>query len=123
MSLTVLAMSFFVVGLLAQSVSSWSAIRRAKHLHPGLWLHSGRPTLWGNRDLVRTWPLVRYYLARGYLRPSQIDGETLPPICDPEALNFAEHLRLPLVIGQALGVAGIVLAIGTLLLRSLHGPA
>jgi hypothetical protein len=111
MSFLALAGIFFVAGLVLEKVTSWIAVRVTRKRHPELWVHSGHPTLLGNGDLMKAWPLVRYYRDRNYLIPVQLDDQHLPPVSDPEALKFAERLRTPLLYGYWAGWAGILVAI------------
>lgn len=119
MSLLWIAGLLLLLGLAAESVPSWIAIRTVRRRHPELWVHSGRPTLRGNGDLVSAWPLVRYYRDRGWERPVERDGVTLPPVADPAARAFAEALRLPLLRGWQAGLGLGVLALVALLAAGL----
>ena len=98
MTFLVLSFSLFFVPLVAESITSWRAIRTAQKRSPILWKHSGSPTLMGNGDLVSAWPLVKYYRDRAYFTSVTYDDIDLPPIKDPEAIEFAEKLRRPLLL-------------------------
>jgi hypothetical protein len=114
----VAAVIAFVLGLIAESVTSWIAIVTARERHPELWKHSGSPTLGGNSGLTKSWPLVRYYMKSEYLTQLQRDGVDLPPVIDASALQFAQKLRRPLVYAfffacvAALGVMLTLLVVG-----------
>lgn len=62
-------------------------IRGSKKKHPELWIHAGEPTLMGNGDLIKAWPLNKYLMGRSY---TEINSQA--------AIAFAERLRLPFVI-------------------------
>ena len=93
-----LCFSIILVPLIAESVTSWRAIRTAEKRFPALWEHSGSPTLVANGDLMKAWPLVKYYRDRTYFDLVTYDGIDLPPIKDPQAIDFAEKLRRPLLL-------------------------
>ena len=97
MTFLVFSFSLFIVPLLAESAMSWRAIKTAQKRFPTLWRHSGSPTLMGNGDLMKSWPLVKYYRDRGYLRVAEYGEAEFPPITVPEEIDFAEKLRLPLL--------------------------
>lgn len=94
------AVAIFVIALLAESVTSWMVIRGARRRHPRLWHHAGEPTLWGNGDLVRAWPLVRYFLRRDYRG-----------LGDTSAVAFAERMRLPFVATYFMAWVGAACAL------------
>lgn len=87
----------FFLGLTLESITSWKAIRGARKHHPKLWAHSGEPTLLGNGDLTKAWPLVKYYRDRMYRQEIHRGETVLPPVTDDAALAFAESVRAPLV--------------------------
>ena len=86
-----------LIGISLESATSWIAIRGARKNFPDLWERSGSPTLLGNGDLTKAWPLVRYYRGRLYLEHIQHGETRFAPISDNDALNFAEKLRGPLL--------------------------
>lgn len=100
----IIAVTVFVITLLAESVTSWMVIQGARKRHPVLWNHAGRPTLLDNGDLLRSWPLVIYFMRREY------NG-----IRNEPALAFAERLRGPFVYSYFLAWAGVVYALGYLI--------
>ena len=92
-----LSFLLFFVPLLGESVTSWIAIVTARKRFPELWEHSGCPTLMGNGNLTKAWPLVKYYRDRDYLEVVGHGAALRGPVGDPEAIAFAEKLRGPLV--------------------------
>lgn len=106
-----IAALFFVIGLCLESVTSWIAIRGTRKHHPELWTHSGQPTLLGNGDLTKAWPLVVYYRDRKYLEHVQREGKHHSPIVDENTLEFAEKLRGPLLYTYYAAWAGIAASV------------
>jgi hypothetical protein len=98
------AIAVFVVTLVAESVTSWMVIRGARKHHPVLWCHAGRPTLIDNGDLMRSWPLVRYFMRREFHKTG-----------NQPAITFAERLRAPFVYSYFLAWGGVVYALVYLL--------
>lgn len=74
--------------LIVESVSSWIFIRCSKKNHPMLWEHAGCPTFWGDGDLIGAWGTNRYLLRRRHLE-----------LGDEASRQFAERLRLPMLVG------------------------
>ncbi|MFT7593757.1 MAG: hypothetical protein ACI8R4_001073 [Paracoccaceae bacterium] len=111
MGLLVVAGLFFVVGFALESTTSWIAIRGAKKHHPELWIHSGQPTLMGNGDLMKAWPLVVYYHDRKHLETVRHRGQQFLPIVDKSALEFAEKLRGPLLYTYYAGWIGVAMCV------------
>jgi hypothetical protein len=83
-----ISFAVFAVFLTVESVSSWIFIRGSKKRHPTLWEHAGCPTLLGDGDLIRAWGTNRYLLHKKHLE-----------LNDGAAQEFAEKLRLPMLIG------------------------
>ena len=102
---------FFIAGLALEGITSWIAIRVARKRHPELWVHSGKPTLLGNGDLMKAWPLVRYYRDRAYLKSIRQDGQQFSAVKDVGSLEFAERVRTPLLYGYYAGWAGVLIAV------------
>lgn len=97
------SLSVFGLFLTVEGIASWVFIRRSRRLYPELWEHAGSPTLLGDGDLISAWPTNRYLLRRQYL---QLDDAT--------ARNFAEKLRLPMLIGYFgswAAVAGVLVSL------------
>lgn len=117
MGFVIAAGVFLILGIALESITSWIAIRVARKRHPELWAHSGKPTLWGNRDLMKAWPLVKYYRDRRYLEPARQEDQQLPPVADTLSLEFAERLRRPFLFTYCAGCAGFGIA-GLMLLAS-----
>lgn len=101
----IVAIAVFVVTLLAESITSWMVIRGTRRHHPALWHHAGEPTLIDNGDLVRSWPLVSYFMRREYRETK-----------NEQAIAFAERLRTPFVYSYFLAWGGVVYALGYLFL-------
>jgi hypothetical protein len=95
--LFIFGFAIFVIGIMAESITSWIAIRTVRRRYPELWKHSGSPTILGNSDLTKAWRLMKYYYKRAYRRQIAHGPNTMPPIADQNILNFAEKLRGPLV--------------------------
>lgn len=113
------ALGFLIIGLTLESIPSWVVIRGSRKKHPELWIHSGKPTLLGNGDLFKAWPLVQYYKNKDYLKEMVIDYAHYPPIKDKAALEFAQKMRLPLVIGYYCGIIGVVTCLLILIIPSM----
>lgn len=88
----------FAICLILESITSWIFIRGSKKNHPELWVHAGEPTLMGNGDLVKAWPLNKYLIDRRYL---EIKSE--------QAKLFAEKIRLPFVISYFSSVISVAI--------------
>ncbi len=82
------SLAVFAVFLTVESLASWSFIRGSRKSHPVLWEHAGSPTLLGDSDLISAWGTTRYLMRREY--------EVLEDSSDRQ---FAERLRLPMLIG------------------------
>jgi len=78
----------FATFLVVESFWSWRFIRGSKKYHHVLWVHAGRPTLLGDGDLISAWGTNRYLLERRYRQ-----------LNDAAAEQFAERLRLPMLVG------------------------
>ena len=95
-----LAIGFFFICLILESITSWIFIRGSKKHYPKLWKHAGKPTLLGNGDLMRAWPLNEYLMKKKYQK-----------LKDPLALAFANRIRFPFVLsyfGAAFSVIIVV---------------
>ena len=91
-----LSLGIFGFFLTVEGVASWVFIRRSRRYYLELWEHAGCPTLLGDSDLISAWPTNRYLLRRGYLQ-----------IGDAKARNFAEQLRLPMLVGYFGSLASV----------------
>jgi hypothetical protein len=78
----------FAVFITVEGVASWIFIRSSKNRFPALWKHAGCPTLLGDSDLISAWGTNRYLLRREY-----------QSLRDEAGRQFAERLRLPMLIG------------------------
>lgn len=100
-----LAFGVFFVCLTAESWMSWRFIYGSRKRHPALWRHAGCPTVMGNSDLVRAWPLVRYVSRRAY--------RTLP---DSKAVSFADEARRPMMVSYWASVGSAAVFFSALLI-------
>lgn len=78
----------FALFLSVESVASWVFIRRSRKLYRSLWEHAGSPTLLGDGDLISAWGTNRYLMRREY-----------QSLRDDPGKQFAERMRLPMLIG------------------------
>lgn len=113
------AIIFLILGLALEGTTSWIAIRVAKKRHSELWVHSGKPTLLGNGDLMKAWPLVKYYHERTYLETVQREDQQLPPVGDAGSIEFAERLRRPFLYTYFAGWVGGLICLLLLLAPSI----
>ena len=118
MTFLIIAVCILLFGLALQSTTAWIAIRVSKKRHLELWIHSGKPTLLGNGDLMKAWPLVKYYRQKKYLESCQQGAHQLPPVSDAKSLEFAERLRGPLVHTYYLGWFACLIALALLIMLS-----
>ena len=71
---TVFTISFFMVALLAESLTSFLFLRGLKKQHPLQWAHSGERTIWTDSDLISAWGTIRYLQRREYLGSGNATG-------------------------------------------------
>jgi len=64
---TAVALWLFLIGLCAESLTSFIFLRGLRKLHPQQWEHSGERTIWTDSDLISAWGTARYLQRRLYL--------------------------------------------------------
>lgn len=94
---TVILSAVSVVALCAESWFSWQFLRRLKKEHSGLWLRSGRRTIWTDGDLISAFTTIKFLWKREYVPESQ----------RPE-IEFCESYRTPVVVSWALAAVSVL---------------